>query len=142
MRVKIDPGAFAPERAHDTDAGYDLRIPRIIVNGEFYTLCPGSSVIIDTGVHIEIPKGYCGILVSKSGLNTKHGIVSTGLIDEGYTGSIRVRLHNSGKEICDFYAGDKISQIVIVPYLAEPVEIVDELEPTERGNNGFGSTGR
>ena len=82
MKIVIDPGAYLPERAHDLDAGYDLRSPiRAYVP-------PYSSAVIDTGVHIEIPEGYVGMLKSKSGLNVKHDITSEGVIDSGYTGSI------------------------------------------------------
>lgn len=138
MRVKLDAGAFPPQQAHETDAGYDLRMPL----GEPITISPGCSAIIDTGVHIEIPHGYCGILVSKSGLNVKHNLQSTGLIDEPYRGSIVVKLDNNSTEYYTVNPGDKVSQIVIVPCLHDVIEIVDELPQTDRGNNGFGSTGR
>ena len=136
MKVLLDEGAFAPERAHDTDAGYDLRTPR-----DCYCR-PHDTVTINTGVHIQLPHGTCGTMFSKSGLNVKFSILSTGLIDEGYTGAIRVKLYNHGDEPHMFERGDKISQIVIQPCLYEPVEIVSELDESERGENGFGSTGR
>ena len=82
------------------------------------------------------------LIVSKSGLNVKYGITSTGLIDEGYTGAIRVRLYNKSPEDYQIHIGDKISQLVVIPVLYEPVEIVDAIEGGERGDNGFGSTGR
>ena len=79
---------------------------------------------------------------SKSGLNVKHGLTSVGVIDVGYTGSIRVKLYNhSSKDYC-IKRGDKVSQLVIMPILTPELELVDELEDTERGANGFGSTGR
>lgn len=136
MKVKLDPGAYMPERAHSEDAGYDLRSPAA------YTLRCLDSVVIDTGVHVQIPLGYVGMLKSKSGLNVLHDIVGEGVIDSGYTGSIRVKLYNNG--VCDykFNAGDKISQLVILPIFTPELELVDELEDTERGDNGFGSTGR
>ena len=136
MRVVVEQGAYAPERAHSTDAGLDLRALAP------YDLCGHESALFDTGVHVELPPNTAGVLISKSGLNVKHNITSTGLIDEGYTGSIRVKLYNHGDETFHIAAGDKISQLMIVPVLYEPVEIVDELEETVRGNNGFGSTGR
>lgn len=136
MKVKLDNGAFRPERAHDTDAGYDLKA----VAGR--KIDPYECKVFDTGVHVEIPRGYCGILISKSGLNVNHSITSTGLIDAGYTGSIKVKLYNHGdKEYC-VKRGDKISQLVIVPCLTDDIEIVDSLEKTERGDRGFGSTGK
>ena len=136
MKIKLDSGAIAPTRAHDTDAGLDLYSP-IEIN-----IPSGWSRYINTGVHIQLPHGTAGLIVSKSGLNVKHGITSTGLIDEGYTGAIRVRLYNKSPEDYQIHIGDKISQLVVIPVLYEPVEIVDLIEGGERGDNGFGSTGR
>lgn len=136
MKIKLDSGAIAPTRAHDTDAGLDLYSP-IEIN-----IPSGWSRYINTGVHIQLPHGTAGLIVSKSGLNVKHGITSTGLIDEGYTGAIRVRLYNKSPEDYQIHIGDKISQLVVIPVLYEPVEIVDSIEGGERGDNGFGSTGR
>lgn len=137
MKIKLDAGAYMPEKAHVNDAGYDLRSP---VEAQVY---PGDSVVIDTGVHIELPLGTVGMLKSKSGLNVKHGIVSEGVIDVGYTGSIRVKLYNHGHEAYFVRRGDKVSQLVILP-LADvgELEIVSELSESERGDGGFGSTGR
>lgn len=136
MKIKLDPGAYMPERAHREDAGYDLRSP---IRTELRCL---DSIVIDTGVHVQIPLGYVGMLKSKSGLNVLHDIVGEGVIDSGYTGSIRVKLYNNG--VCDYTieAGDKISQLVILPILTPELELVDELEETDRGDKGFGSTGR
>lgn len=136
MKIKLDKGAIAPTRAHDTDAGLDLYSP-IEIN-----IPSGWSRYINTGVHIQLPHGTAGLIVSKSGLNVIHGITSTGLIDEGYTGAIRVRLYNKSPEDYQIHIGDKISQLVVIPVLYEPVEIVDSIEGGERGDNGFGSTGR
>lgn len=136
MKVKLDPGAFLPVRAHPTDAGLDLRSP---VN-EFVPSF--ESAIIDTGVHVEIPEGYVGMLKSKSGLNVWYDITSEGVIDSGYTGSIVIKLYNHGDINKYIRAGDKISQLVILPIITPTLELVNELEPTERGDNGFGSTGR
>lgn len=101
-----------------------------------------SSAIIDTGVHIEIPEGYVGMLKSKSGLNVKHDITSEGVIDSGYTGSICVKLYNHGSNAYEVNKGGKISQLVIMPIITPAFEIVDHLDSTERGNGGFGSTGK
>lgn len=135
--VYLDKGAYLPRRAHSADAGYDLRSPKM-------DLVPKhGSTVIDTGVHVAIPKGLCGVLVSKSGLNVKHDIVSEGLIDSGYTGSIKVKLYNHGGTSYMIEPGDKISQLVFLP-IAEPVlyQTKDPLEETERGDKGFGSTGK
>lgn len=137
MKIKLDEGAFPPVREHDTDAGLDLRAKRSI------RVPAHGSALIGTGVHVQLPKGTAGLLVSKSGLNTKHDLTSTGLIDEGYSGEIMVKLHNHGETSYQVQAKDKITQLVIIPVLYEPVEMVDDLGETgERGDSGFGSTGR
>lgn len=135
MRIKLGDGAHLPTRAHDLDAGLDLyaRETRIVPAKE--------SAIFDTGVHLEIPQGYAGLIVSKSGLNVRHGLTSEGLIDSGYTGSIVVKLYNHSRYDYKVNKGDKISQLVIIPIITPELELVDSLEETARGDNGFGSTG-
>ena len=136
MKVKLDPGAFMPERAHPDDAGLDIRSPV-----DTYVPANGSTTV-DTGVHVEIPYSAVGFLKSKSGLHIIHGISSEGVVDCGYTGSIRVKLVNHTDVPYHVHCGDKISQLVVIPiHLAVP-EQVDELPETERGGHGFGSTGR
>ena len=136
MRIKLDEGAFTPTRAHPTDAGLDLyaRETKIIPARYWETF--------DTGVHIELPQGTVGMLKSKSGLNVKHHITSEGVIDVSYSGSIVAKLYNNGYDSYEVKAGDKITQLVIMPMLTPDIEVVDELEVKGRGNNGFGSTGR
>ena len=136
IRTMIDEGAFMPTKAHEWDAGFDLKTPKDVY------LMNGSSVTIDTGVHMAIPEGYVGMLKSKSGLNVKHGITCDGTIDAGYTGSIRAKLYNDSREPYQFQRGDKITQIVIIPIPKVELIRVDSLEETERGDNGFGSSGR
>lgn len=137
METILDTGARIPSRAHEFDAGYDLYSRE----GKFVPA--HGSAVFDTGVHVAIPKGMAGLLVAKSGLNTRCDITSTGLIDAGYTGSIRVKLYNHGNVPYMVYVGDKISQLVIIPVFTPPLEIVNEFsEKGERGDNGFGSTGR
>ena len=136
MKIKLDYLAFMPTRAHETDAGLDLY-------AKYATIVPAKgSAVFDTGVHIELPKGTVGMLKSKSGLNVKHGLTSEGVIDVGYTGSICVKLYNNS--VIDYMVnrGDKISQLVIMPILTPTLELVEDLEATERGNSGFGSTGK
>ena len=137
VKIAIDDHGFAPVREHPEDAGLDLKTPIGFV------LEPNTAVVIDTKVHIEVPTGYAGLLVSKSGLNVKHNITSTGLIDPGYTGAIRVKLYNHGKEAYEFHAGDKISQLVFIDVITPEMQLVklEDLEG-ERGANGFGSTGK
>ena len=136
MKVMLDPGAKMPTRAHSTDAGLDLYAmdTQIVPSKE--------SAIFDTGVHMELPDGTVGFLKSKSGLNVNYGITSEGVIDVGYTGSIKVKLYNHSGRDYTVKAGDKISQLVILPILTPYLELVDKLEDTERGDGGFGSTGR
>lgn len=100
------------------------------------------SRVIDTGVHIQLPHGYVGMLKSKSGLHVKYDITSEGVIDEGYTGSIKVKLYNHGNEYHVIERGDKITQLVIVPCVYVKFDLVDYLEDSERGGAGFGSTGK
>lgn len=136
MKIKLDEGAYMPTRAHDTDAGLDLRSPKRQV------VWSRSREVIDTGVHVEIPPGYAGLLRSKSGLMCNYGMLSDGTVDAGYSGSIRVCVINTSDEPYTVEAGDKISQLVIVPCRLDPVELADEIASGERGENGFGSTGK
>ena len=137
LNYTLDQNAFPPTKAHDEDAGFDIKTP------VDFTLSPGYYATIETGVHIAIPKGYCGLLVSKSGLNVKSGIHSTGLIDSGYTGQIVVKLEMDGNHPTKtFKRGDKVSQLVILPIPSCELHEVESLENTDRGDNGFGSSGR
>lgn len=138
MKIILDVGAYLPTYAHDADAGMDLRTPVAFI------VPAHGSYTVDTGVHIQIPVGQVGFIKSKSGLNVKGGLTATGTIDSGFTGSIRVKLYNHSDEDYMFSRGDKITQLVLL-YIAKPengFEIVDHFEETERGDNGFGSTGR
>lgn len=136
IKFMLDKNAYAPERAHKEDAGLDIRTP-IATH-----LAGHSSITIDTGVHVAIPVGYVGFLKSKSGLNVHHNITSEGVIDSGYTGSIKVKLYNHGNNHHFFKEGDKITQLVILPINSDELMQVDALDETDRGANGFGSTGR
>ena len=136
MKVMLEDGAYMPERAHKQDAGYDLRTPCSIF------VPPHGDATVSTGVHIEIPEGYVGFLKSKSGLNVKNDLTAEGVIDSGFNGSITVKIYNHGSEPYIFDRGDKIVQIVFLPIFTPAMEKVDHLDDTERGENGFGSTGR
>lgn len=136
IKVVVDEKAKMPTRAHRTDAGLDLYACEDVI------VKAGGSSTIDTGIHIEIPEGYVGFLKSKSGLNVKCGITSEGVIDSGYTGSIVVKLYNNGNEDCFFDKGSKISQLVLLPIITPELELVSSLPKSDRGNNGFGSSGR
>lgn len=136
MKVMLDEGAYMPTRAHSMDAGLDLYSPVDVM------IMPRANAVIDTGVHVELPLGSVGFLKSKSGLNVKYGILGEGVIDAGYTGSIRVKLYNHSGEKYYIQRGDKITQLVILPVILPDLEQVEMLEDTDRGANGFGSTGR
>ena len=137
MNIYVEKGAYAPNRAHKTDAGLDIR------SRETRLVKAHSSALFHTGLHVQLLQGTAGLLVSKSGLNVNHGITSTGLIDEGYTGEILVKLYNNSDENYLVHAGDKISQLVVIPVFYGSIHIVDSLdENTERGDKGFGSSGK
>lgn len=137
MNIYVEKGAYAPNRAHKTDAGLDIR------SRETRLVKAHSSALFHTGLHVQLLQGTAGLLVSKSGLNVNHGITSTGLIDEGYTGEIMVKLYNNSDEHYLVHAGDKISQLVVIPVFYEDIHLMDSLdENTERGDKGFGSSGK
>lgn len=136
MNIILDENAIMPNKAHEADAGFDL------YSREEKTIPARGSVLFDTGVHIQLPKGTVGFLKSKSGLNVKHGIVSEGVIDSGYTGSIVAKLYNNSDNDYMVKKGDKITQLVILPIISTELNIVSRFEETSRGNNGFGSSGR
>lgn len=144
INVKLDEGAKLPSRAHVYDAGYDLHAR--VKNGYGCTaVLPRSKEVFDTGVHIQFKPGTAGVIMSRSGMNVKHGLTATGLIDCGFTGSIHVALYNHSNETYYVWDGDRIAQLVIVP-ISTP--LLKELAPnedfgdSERGDGGFGSTGR
>lgn len=154
MKIMLDPGAKMPMRAHPYDGGLDLFSPKDFTVPPCYTVYSidgfdhchiktdvGSNTV-DTGVHVEIPEGYVGFIKSKSGLNVNHGLTADGVIDAHYTGSIAVKLYNHTNEGYQFKAGDKIAQLVILKCELPVPELVDSMEETDRGDNGFGSTGR
>ena len=132
----LDADTFAPNRAHDTDAGADLHTV-------YDVMVPAhGSAVIHTGVHIELPHNTCGLLVSKSGLNVKSSLTSTGLIDEGYTGEIMVKLYNDSERDYFFYAGEKVSQLVLIQIPYPTYVQADSIDGGERSDSGFGSTGK
>lgn len=136
IKVMLDNGAKMPTKAHKSDAGYDIYAP------EAFGVAPKHSWTIDTGVHMMIPEGYVGMIKSKSGLNVNHGLRCEGVVDSLYNGSIRVKMYNDSNVPYIFEEGDKVTQIVIMPIPETELVQVDSLEETERGDNGFGSSGR
>lgn len=136
INIKLDDDACTPTKAHDADAGFDLYTPQA------FRLPAHDSVFVNLGVHFEIPQGYVGFLKSKSGLNVHHGIMCEGVIDSGYTGSVVAKLYNYSDTDYMFYAGQKVTQIVFLPIPDVELVEVDKFTETERGDNGFGSSGR
>jgi dUTP pyrophosphatase len=137
----LHPDARPPERSRDGDAGYDLRCV------EGFALEPGQRALVPTGVAIALPPHVAGLVVPRSGLAIRDGITTLnapGLIDPNYRGEIRVILHNAGAERYAAQAGDRIAQLLLVPFWAPALVAVDELpdDGGERGANGFGSSGR
>ena len=135
----LDDGATAPTRAHATDAGLDLYSSRGC------PINPGERRLVSTGVHVSIPPGYVGMICPRSGLAHKHGLTvlnAPGIIDAGYTGEIKVNLHNTGDALQHVDAGDRIAQLVITPIADARLVQVDSLGTTERGDSGHGSTGQ
>lgn len=136
MEIVLSPGAFMPKQAHDLDAGYDLCA---MEDGHIF---PNARALFDTGVHMAIPAGYEGHIRSRSSMMLKKGCITDGTIDSGYTGSIGVILFNLSGKLVEIKKGEKIAQIVFESMVAPELIVVDQLEETERGGNGFGSTGK
>ena len=136
LKYTLDEGAYPPERAHATDAGVDIRAR------EGGVVPQHGSCVFHTGVHVQLPHGYAGLLVSRSGLNFRNGLTSTGLVDECYTGEILVKLYNHSDSYFVVHEGDKITQLLLVPTVYGRLQVVESLDATDRGDGGFGSTGR
>jgi dUTP pyrophosphatase len=137
---RLSDSALLPSRAHEGDAGLDLHAAEAAVLG------PGDRTSVGTGVAVEIPPGHAGLVLPRSGLAGRHGIAlvnSPGLIDAGYRGEIRVLLlHTDRDATFEVAPGDRIAQLLVVPFVdAEPIESV-ELAASARGAGGFGSSGR
>ena len=138
--TRLRRDARLPTRAHDGDAGLDLYAADAVHIG------PGEREAVATGIAVEIPVGYAGLVLPRSGLAARHGIAlvnAPGLIDSGYRGEIKVLLLNTDREKAfDADPGERIAQLVLAPVAeAEPVE-VGELATSVRGAGGFGSSGR
>lgn len=140
LRVKrLNESARLPSRAHDGDAGLDLYA------AEAARLAPGERAMVGTGIAVEIPAGHARLVLPRSGNAARHGIAlvnAPGLIDAGYRGELRVLLLNTDRESPFIVeTGDRIAQLLITPFAAaEPIE-VGELDESERGQGGFGSSG-
>ena len=138
---KLDERAIIPTYGTEYSAGADL----YNMGGEAVSVAPGETVLLHTGLSIEIPEGYCGLIFARSGLATKRGLApanKVGVVDSDYRGEWMVALHNHSDKTATVEGGERVAQMVVVPYLKAEFELTDELSETERGAGGFGSTGR
>ena len=142
VNIKIlDQRATPMTYGTDYSAGADL----YSLKGESITVEPGCTVLVHTGIAMEIPEGTVGLIFARSGLATKKGLApanKVGVIDSDYRGEIMVALHNHSATAVTVDGGERIAQLAIVPYIKADFEIVPELSDTVRGTGGFGSTGR
>jgi len=142
LKVKLTDGAPIPRHAKPGDAGLDL------TSRERVKLYPGDTAIVGTGVSVELPEGYFGLVAPRSGLASKHNITlanTPSVIDSGYRGEIMLALHNIGHSADHIYTverGDRVAQLVVVPYASAECVEVGELSETKRGEGGFGSSGK
>lgn len=138
---KLDDRAILPTYGSEFSAGADL----YACLDEPVTIEPLSAVLIHTGLAMEIPVGYAGLIYARSGLATKKGLAPSnkvGVVDADYRGEIMVSLFNHSKEARVVEHGERIAQLVIAPFISASWNVVDELCETARGEGGFGSTGR
>lgn len=139
LRVRPEPGTAVPVRAHADDAGLDL------TSSVDIEIPPGERATVDTGIAVALPAGTVGLVCPRSGLAAKHGVTvlnGPGVVDAGYRGPVKVTLLNTdARETFRIARGDRIAQLVISTVLAPAVQQVEQLEDTERGQGGFGSSG-
>lgn len=137
---KLDERAVLPTYGTEYSAGADL----YALSNEKIDIAPGATTLVHTGLSIEIPEGYCGLIFARSGLASKCGLApanKVGVIDADYRGEIMVALHNHSSESASVECGERIAQLAIVPFLKAEFELAGELTDTARGTGGFGSTG-
>ena len=136
LNIVVEQGARCPTRAHETDAGYDL------YSNEEVMIAAQEKVLVSTGVKMAIPSGYFGKIFSRSGLAVKSDLeVGAGVIDSGYRGEVKVLLRNHSGIPKIIKRGEKIAQIVFLPYVTFNMSFVSSLNESDRGEAGFESTG-
>ena len=138
---KLDDRAILPTYGSAYAAGADLYA---LIEGESLTIGAGENGLVRTGLSVEIPEGYVGLIYARSGLATKRGLApanKVGVIDSDYRGEVKIALFNQSGEEQIVSAGERVAQLVIAPYLAVEYEQAEELSSTVRGEGGFGSTG-
>ena len=139
--IKLDDRAVVPTYGSVSAAGADL----YALAGEDIVIPPHKTVMIHTGLAMELPEGYCGLIFARSGIATKRGLApanKVGVVDSDYRGEFMVALHNHSDESATVAGGERIAQLVIMPYLRAEFTESDSLTDTDRGAGGFGSTGR
>lgn len=138
---KLNDTAKIPTYGSEYSAGADL----YACTEADFVIEPGETVVVKTGIAMEIPVGYAGFIYARSGLATKEGLApanKVGVVDADYRGEIMVALHNHSKETRTVTAGERIAQMVIAPFLTAEFLPCEELSDTVRGEGGFGSTGK
>lgn len=138
---RLTETAILPERGSAYAAGYDLFADL----QETVSIQPHETKMIGTGLAMEIPEGYFGGIFARSGLSSKEGLRPAncvGVVDADYRGEVKVALHNDGDFVREIKSGQKIAQLVVVPFLSVEFDEVNELSETVRGVGGFGSTGK
>lgn len=138
---KLHENAVVPMYGTEFSAGADL----YACMEEPVTIAPGETAFIHTGIAVEVPVGYAGLVYARSGLACKKGLApanKVGVVDADYRGEIMVALHNHSTEAVTVESGERIAQMVITPFLSVDYQVVEELTETVRGEGGFGSTGK
>lgn len=139
--LKMDENAVLPRRATEGSAGYDL----YACLTEPVTIGPGERAVLRTGLGVALPENTAGMIFTRSGLGIKHGIHVTngvGVVDWDYRGEIHVGLHNLGGEAYTVAPGERVAQLILIPVATPEAEFVENLDETQRGGGGFGSTGK
>ena len=137
---KLSERAVVPTYGSEYSAGADLYA---CIDGEI-GIKPHTTVVVPTGIAIELPQGFAGLIYARSGLATKKGLApanKVGVVDSDYRGEVKVALHNHSEEVQIVSSGERIAQLVITPYLTAQFVVCDTLSETVRGEGGFGSTG-
>lgn len=137
---KLDDRAVIPSYGSEYAAGFDL----YAVLDEDVTIKSGATYLVKTGLAMEVPMGYAGMIFARSGLATKKGLApanKVGVVDSDYRGEVMVALHNHSTENRTISHGERIAQMIIMPFYKAEFLVVDELSDTNRGSGGFGSTG-
>jgi len=142
VKIKLlNEDALIPTYGSELSAGADL----YAITEKDIAILPNETVFIHTGIALEIPQNYVGLIYARSGLGCKQGLApanKVGVIDTDYRGEIMVALHNHSKEFRTIKNHDRIAQIVFTPFVQAKFDVTKELTDTNRGNGGFGSTGR